>query len=132
MQNPIAVISDIHSNFEALTAALDDIRSQGIQHIVCLGDLVGYASGVRSCLKTIRELGCPVVLGNHDEAACLPKPPEDFNDTAAAGFAFAAIELIPAACRRFLSGGGFARDGYRGLWGWLLWRRVPMISCAVV
>jgi len=30
MQNAIAVISDIHSNFEALTAVLDDVRSQEV------------------------------------------------------------------------------------------------------
>jgi len=44
MQNSIAVISDIHSNFEALTAVLDDVKAQAIRQIVCLGDIVGYAS----------------------------------------------------------------------------------------
>ena len=71
MQNAIAVISDIHSNFEALTAVLDDVRSQEVSEIVCLGDIVGYASSVQSCMRTVRALGCPVLLGNHDEAACL-------------------------------------------------------------
>jgi diadenosine tetraphosphatase ApaH/serine/threonine PP2A family protein phosphatase len=93
MQNAIAVISDIHSNFEALTAVLDDIRSHEVTQIVCLGDIVGYASGVRSCLRVVRDLECPVILGNHDEAACLPAPPEDFNDTATAGVVFAAARL---------------------------------------
>ena len=93
MQNAIAVISDIHSNFEALTAVLDDVRSQEISQIVCLGDIVGYASSVQSCMRAVRELGCPVLLGNHDEAACLPAPPEDFNDTATAGVVFAAARL---------------------------------------
>jgi len=93
MQNAIAVISDIHSNFEALTAVLDDAREQAIQQIVCLGDIVGYASSVQSCMRAVRELGCPVLLGNHDEAACLPAPPPDFNDTATAGVVFAAARL---------------------------------------
>ena len=93
MQNAIAVISDIHSNFEALTAVLDDVRSQEVSEIVCLGDIVGYASSVQSCMRTVRALGCPVLLGNHDEAACLPSPPEDFNDTATAGVVFAAARL---------------------------------------
>ena len=93
MQNAIAVISDIHSNFEALTAVLDDVRSQEISQIVCLGDIVGYASSVQSCMRAVRELGCPVLMGNHDEAACLPSPPEDFNDTATAGVVFAAARL---------------------------------------
>jgi len=45
MQTPVAVISDIHSNFEALTAALDDVKAQEVAQVVCLGDIVGYASG---------------------------------------------------------------------------------------
>ena len=98
MSSPTAVISDIHSNFEALTAVLADIKSQEISQIVCLGDIVGYASGVRACLRAIQELGCPVVQGNHDEAACLPEPPMDFNDTARAGVAFAAERLTESDC----------------------------------
>jgi diadenosine tetraphosphatase ApaH/serine/threonine PP2A family protein phosphatase len=93
MQNPFAVISEIHSNFEALTAVLDDIRSQDVSQVVCLGDIVGYASSVQACMRVVRELGCPVLIGNHDEAACLPTPPEDLNDTAAAGIVFAAARL---------------------------------------
>jgi predicted phosphodiesterase len=93
MENSIAVISDIHSIFEALTAVLDDVKAQEVRQIVCLGDIVGYASSVRACMQVIRELGCPVLLGNHDEAACLPEPPEELNDTATAGIVFAAARL---------------------------------------
>ncbi|MDY7010924.1 MAG: metallophosphoesterase family protein, partial [Planctomycetota bacterium] len=39
---PIAVISDVHSNLEALTAVLDDISTRQIKEIICLGDVVGY------------------------------------------------------------------------------------------
>jgi len=93
MQNSIAVISDIHSNFEALTAVLDDVKAQEVRKIVCLGDIVGYASSVKACMQAIRELGCPVLPGNHDEATCLPEPPEELNDTATAGIVFAAARL---------------------------------------
>ncbi len=93
MQNALAIMSDIHSNYEALTAVLDDIRSQEISQIVCLGDTVGYASGVRSCLRAVRGLGCPVLLGNHDEAACLPSPPKDLNETATAGILYSSARL---------------------------------------
>ena len=43
MEN-IAIISDIHSNLEALTAVLDDIAARGITRILCLGDVVGYGA----------------------------------------------------------------------------------------
>ena len=90
MEKDIAVISDIHSNLEALEAVLEDIKAQGITEIICLGDIVGYASEVSACLLRIRELGCPVVMGNHDEAACLAYPPNDFNEMAQAGAVFSA------------------------------------------
>ena len=39
-----AIIADIHANLEAFQTVLDDIKSQNIQQIVCLGDVVGYNS----------------------------------------------------------------------------------------
>jgi len=93
MPGDLAVISDIHSNREALEAVLADVFLQHVSQIICLGDIVGYASGIRSCLKIVQELGCPVLLGNHDEAACLAEVPADFNDAAKAGVLFSARRL---------------------------------------
>src|SRR4051812_2830707 len=39
---PLAIISDIHANLEALTAVLADIEARGVTRIICLGDVVGY------------------------------------------------------------------------------------------
>lgn len=89
----LAVISDIHSNLEALNAVLKDIKSLGISKIVCLGDIVGYAADPQSCLKKIRTLGCPVMMGNHDEASCFDEPSIFFNDTARSGALFSARQL---------------------------------------
>ena len=36
----IAFISDIHGNFTALQAVLNDIKLQNIDEIICLGDTV--------------------------------------------------------------------------------------------
>lgn len=65
----IAIITDIHSNLHALEAVLADARGRGIKHFACLGDTVGYNAFPRECLETVQELGCPYVLGNHDEFA---------------------------------------------------------------
>lgn len=68
----IAVLADIHSNLEALTACLAHARSQGAEQYAILGDLVGYGADPCSCLDIIAELarnGAWVVRGNHDEAA---------------------------------------------------------------
>ena len=37
-----AVLSDVHANLEALTAVLGRIDAEGVDSIVCCGDLVGY------------------------------------------------------------------------------------------
>jgi len=74
-----ALISDIHSNIEALEAVMADIREQGIEEIYCLGDLVGYGPNPRECIDRIMRL--PVcLLGNHDQGALFD--PEGFNSGA--------------------------------------------------
>jgi diadenosine tetraphosphatase ApaH/serine/threonine PP2A family protein phosphatase len=63
-----ALISDIHSNIEALTVVLADIDSLGVKDIYCLGDVVGYGPNPLECVDLIMER-CKVTLkGNHDEA----------------------------------------------------------------
>lgn len=62
----IAVISDIHGNCFALDRALEDIRQQGIDQIVCLGDAIQGGAQPGKTVERLRELGCPVVMGNAD------------------------------------------------------------------
>lgn len=67
----IAVLSDIHSNLEALNACLAHARQQGAEKFVFLGDLLGYGADPRACLEIIMPMvrdGSVAVLGNHDEA----------------------------------------------------------------
>jgi len=71
-----ALISDIHSNLEALQAVLADIRDQGIAEVYCLGDIVGYGPNPRECIDLV--MNCKVcLLGNHDQGALFD--PEGFN-----------------------------------------------------
>ena len=37
-----ALISDIHSNMQAWKKVLEDIRSNTVDKIICLGDIIGY------------------------------------------------------------------------------------------
>lgn len=78
----IAVLSDLHANLEALQAVLAHARGQDCAAFVCLGDIVGYNANPRECLRIIRELGCPVVKGNHDEQAAMPADTAEFNELA--------------------------------------------------
>ncbi len=72
-----AVVSDIHSNLEALTAVLADIEKRGIETVYCLGDVVGYGPNPRECLDLIIEKTKWCVLGNHDYAVFYE--PTNFN-----------------------------------------------------
>ncbi len=62
-----AIISDVHSNIEALDAALA-LTAAGDQ-LLCLGDIVGYGPNPNECVEKIRGLATATVLGNHDVAA---------------------------------------------------------------
>lgn len=64
----LAVISDIHSNVEALERALDGIESAGVDAIYCLGDIVGYNADPAACVELVRKHCTGVVRGNHDAA----------------------------------------------------------------
>ncbi len=64
-----AIFSDVHSNLPALDAVLSAIDRIRPDRVLCLGDLVGYGPHPRQVLDRVRELGCPVVAGNHDLAA---------------------------------------------------------------
>ncbi len=68
----IAILSDIHANYHALCAVIDDLGAEQCTDIVCLGDVVGYNAYPRECLNYIRSLSCPVVKGNHDEEVSIP------------------------------------------------------------
>lgn len=63
-----AIISDIHSNLEALTAVLADIERRGIKRIVCLGDVVGYGPNPHECIDLVIERCEFCICGNHDHA----------------------------------------------------------------
>jgi predicted phosphodiesterase len=77
-----AVFGDIHANLEALRAVLADAAARNCTHYVCLGDVVGYNANPHECVEIIRELGCPVVKGNHDEQASAEVIQENFNPLA--------------------------------------------------
>ncbi len=63
----IALISDIHGNEIALRVVLHAIEERGVDQVVCLGDVATLGPHPRTVIKALRELGCPCILGNHDE-----------------------------------------------------------------
>lgn len=74
-----AIISDVHGNLEALNTVLADIKSQGCEQIICLGDVVGYGPAPQQCIDIVRNFDA-CILGNHDLAALFD--PEGFSNAA--------------------------------------------------
>jgi predicted phosphodiesterase len=85
-----AILSDIHSNIDALDAVLADIAKWPVRGIVCLGDIVGYGAEPAQCLERIREISAVTVMGNHE--AMLPlvaKYADQWHETVAKPLALA-------------------------------------------
>ena len=81
----IAIISDIHSNFDALKAVWEDLNRVQPDEIYCLGDLVGYGAYPNETIEFISQNNIPTVMGNYDDAVgfdrescgCAYKNPDD-------------------------------------------------------
>jgi predicted phosphodiesterase len=90
----ILVLSDIHANFTALSAALDAVQGRW-ERVVCLGDVVGYGPDPNEVTTKIRELGARTIRGNHDKAATDQMATNDFNPVAKAAVDWTRSHLSP-------------------------------------
>lgn len=64
----LGIFSDIHANYEALSAVLEAFKSEHIDTYYCLGDTVGYGGSPNECADLVREVAASTILGNHDAA----------------------------------------------------------------
>ncbi len=77
----LLLLSDIHSNCEALEACL--AAAPGCDMVVNLGDIVGYGASPNEVTERARGLGKFFVRGNHDKAVTGLTDLNDFNPVAA-------------------------------------------------
>ncbi len=63
----LAIVSDVHSNMEALEGVLRDVQEQRCDRIICLGDLIGYGPNPRQVLRIATDLFEFTIMGNHEE-----------------------------------------------------------------
>lgn len=89
----LALISDLHSNREALEAVFDHIREQGVEEIACLGDVVGYGPDPEFCVDFVRGHASWCLMGNHDEA--LFRDASDFNSHARGAIDYTRRRMLP-------------------------------------
>lgn len=78
----LLILSDIHSNLEALEACL--AVAPEFDLVTNLGDVVGYGASPNEVIDRSRKLGTHFVRGNHDKAAAGLMDLKDFNPIAGA------------------------------------------------
>ncbi len=91
----LAIISDIHSNLEALQTVLKEIDALGAEEIYCLGDIVGYGPHPHECISVVESRCTAVVRGNHDSGAIGRLPLERFNNDGAKAIQFTRRQTHP-------------------------------------
>jgi len=94
MMVPYLIVSDIHGNYEALQAVLEDARGR-YERILCLGDLVGYGADPNPVTEWVKSNVASVVRGNHDRACTGTDMLEYFNPSARASALWTRGELTP-------------------------------------
>lgn len=98
----LAIISDAHGNLPALQAVLGAIERQGVDRVVCAGDIVGYNPWPNEVAALLRDRGVLGIRGNHDRAA-LSGNASGFNPVAAEAVAWTAKQISPET-RAYLRG----------------------------
>jgi diadenosine tetraphosphatase ApaH/serine/threonine PP2A family protein phosphatase len=103
----IAFISDLHSNREALDAAFQDLDGQGVDSVVCLGDIIGYGADPKHVVRLTMERCAVALQGNHDAALLDDRDALGFNERALRAIDWTRKALDPE------------KEEHWPLWDWL-------------
>lgn len=97
---PVAIISDVHANAEALRTVLADIERRGVKRIFSLGDIIGYGPDPLECVDLVRTHCEWSLMGNHDFSVLYE--PTNFNPGAeqAAYWTRSQFDAEPDAAKR--------------------------------
>lgn len=63
----IAILSDIHGNFDALAEVLTAAGKEKVDHLLILGDIVGYYYHPDKVLEALAPWSYDMIKGNHEE-----------------------------------------------------------------
>ncbi len=110
----VAVLSDIHSNLEALEAVLAAADEMGCDRMLVLGDIVGYGADPDAVIDRLAAREAITIAGNHDLAATGAFDVSWFNDAAAAAIAWTKNSMSPDS-KEFLSSLDPIRETEHGL-----------------
>src|SRR5436309_14879967 len=96
------ILSDIHSNIEALEACVQRAKNAGYDSVLCCGDLVGYGPDPVEAIDGIRALNAVTIRGNHDRVAAGLDEAAHFNSNARVA-AFWTRSKLPDSYRQDLA-----------------------------
>jgi len=99
----VAILSDIHANFDALSAVAAELTRRGPDRIYHLGDLVGYNAQPEECILWAMANTAAGISGNHDAVVCGRATGRNFH-AAARNAAFWSRDRISPESRGYLSG----------------------------
>ncbi|MFW5871051.1 MAG: metallophosphoesterase family protein [Verrucomicrobiota bacterium] len=91
----IGLISDVHSNLEALHQVLAALKARSVERILNAGDNVGYSAFPNECVALLREEEVEGVMGNYDEAVA------GCSDQCGCGYADSETEKIRSGSLRW-------------------------------
>ncbi len=106
----LAIISDIHSNLEALEAAMQDIKTQNVSSVYCIGDLVGYGANPNEVIDLLRKNRVKCLMGNHDYACLNQQSMDDMIRNARESIAYTKRELTPESFKILKNLPGFISE----------------------
>ena len=81
----LAILSDIHSNLEALNAVMADANARGAERFCCLGDTLGLGPDPSECTEIVQSFDF-CLSGNWDYFICGNGDPKLVRDNSNRGF----------------------------------------------
>src|ERR1051326_6369438 len=95
------ILSDIHSNIEALESCVQRAKEVGYDSVLCCGDIVGYGPNPAEAINGIRALSALTIRGNHDRRAAGLDEATQFNPHARRAV-YWTRDVLPETYRQYL------------------------------
>ncbi|RLA32565.1 MAG: hypothetical protein DRR03_08545, partial [Gammaproteobacteria bacterium] len=66
MPTRLGLVSDVHATTAPLAAALVLFQDEGVDQVICAGDIAGYGDELETTVNLLESSGCRAICGNHD------------------------------------------------------------------